>query len=262
MTVALLCTSVNTAVGAAPSLPKPSGSVGLATDTAVPNVAEHFSFVNQAGNPVTLARFKGKTIFMVPLLTLCPDTCPFTSGNVRQLQQRVAAAGAGSRVQFVFFDVDPYRDTPARLRSYAKLVGLTQSDVTFLTLGRAPAPAAGSPTVHHADAAYPVENPVANFFQFQTQKQAEPNPAMVDWMSPYRPLTYDISHSDGFYVVDPRGVLRFVSGNPPHFVGSLNPTLTAFLSADGHYVLTHPYTPGWKPSDAEAALSWVIGKKI
>ncbi len=252
-----------TASAAAQKPKQPAGTVGTATNSVVPKSVANFTFVTQAGAKVSLSSYAGKTIFLLPLLTLCPDTCPFTSANALMVDQQLAANKATGNVEILFFDTDPYRDTPGRLSTYEKLVGLNKyPNVEFLTEVPTAAPVSGTPTPTNADAAYPAENTFANFFGMQVQKVTEGKPASIDWQAPHEKLTYDISHSDGFFVIDAAGALRFVSGNPPHFKGTLNSSLRAFLGADGAYALRHPYTPGWKPGDAEAAISWVLGRSV
>ena len=108
--------------GAATTFPQPPSKVGVATSTALPAAVRDAKFVDQNGTPETLGALKGKTVFVVPLLTLCGDTCPFTSGNLLQLQSRIDAAKV-SNVKVIAIDVDPYRDTRDRIAAYAKLIG-------------------------------------------------------------------------------------------------------------------------------------------
>jgi hypothetical protein len=89
-------------------------------------------------------------------------------------------------------------------------------------------------------------------------RTAEGSPAGVDWWTK-KTLTYDISHSDGFFIIDKSGTFRFASGNPPQFRGSLEKTLSKFLSEDGLYTLHHPTAGGWTPKQARGALSYVAG---
>lgn len=105
-------------VAAATTYAQPPAKVGVATNTPLPVSVKTAKFVNQYGTPETLGSLKGKTVFLVPLLTLCGDTCPFTSGNLLQLQSTIDAAKA-SNVEIVSIDVDPYRDTEARIAAYA-----------------------------------------------------------------------------------------------------------------------------------------------
>ena len=76
---------------------------------------------NQHGEKTSLGAFRGKTVVLVPFLTLCADICPFTTGILLQVEKALKAAHATSKVEIVELSVDPHRDTVARLAAYAKL---------------------------------------------------------------------------------------------------------------------------------------------
>jgi cytochrome oxidase Cu insertion factor (SCO1/SenC/PrrC family) len=119
--------------------PLPSPSVGFAFTKAVSDTVSHFPLVDQTGRSVSLSTWKGQEIFIVPFLALCQDTCPFTSGNVLQLESQLGAHRKNVRI--VLFDVDPYRDTPARLAAYSKLIGTNKySNLSYVTYANSAAP--------------------------------------------------------------------------------------------------------------------------
>ena len=194
----------------------------------------------QSGRNITLTSLRGRTVMLVPFLSLCQDVCPLTTGNLQVVQRSVATARQGRRVTIVELSVDPARDSAARLAAYARLNGI------HWTLARAD----------------PAELAVLmRFFGITAERQAEPSPPGQDWLTG-RPLAYDVAHSDGFFILDAKGVERFVSGAEPHATGRLNPTLRRFLSADGIKNLRSPPANGWTPSDALRSLSWVTGSSI
>jgi protein SCO1/2 len=91
-----------------------------------------FSLTDQNGATVTDAQFAGKYRLMYFGYTYCPDVCPVDlqklMAGYRVLEQRDAALAA--RIQPIFISIDPERDTPAVMKSYAaafhpKLIGLT-----------------------------------------------------------------------------------------------------------------------------------------
>ena len=49
--------------------------------------------------------------------TSCPDVCPTTLSDFKQVRQRLGKDA--DRVSFVFITVDPDRDTPERMAKYA-----------------------------------------------------------------------------------------------------------------------------------------------
>lgn len=60
--------------------------------------------------------------------TFCPDVCPVTMVEYRDIIQELGAAA--DRVRFLFVSVDPERDTPERLKEYTErfhpsILGLT-----------------------------------------------------------------------------------------------------------------------------------------
>ena len=189
---------------------------------------------------MSLSDFRGKTVMLVPFLTLCSDICPMTSGNLLQVEHSLEAAHVADKVQIVELSVDPDRDTPARLAAYAQLTGASWELVT------------------ESDAALTA---VSRFFGFTYQKVPQDNPPSVDWWTG-KPLTYDVDHSDGYVLIGPGGRERFSTGAAPDFSGQLNPKLRAFLNDEGRDHLAHPPQPGWTPTDALASLGWTIGQSI
>jgi protein SCO1/2 len=94
---------------------------------SAPTVGGPFTLVNQDGQTVTEADFRGRHMLVFFGYTFCPDVCPTTlqtaSSALDLVEDRAAA------VQPVFITVDPTRDTPAILKEYVahfhpSLVGL------------------------------------------------------------------------------------------------------------------------------------------
>ncbi len=218
----------------------PSPSLGAISDRAVPKAVRTFVLTDQHGQSVDLAAWSGKTILLVPFLTLCTDICPMTTGDLLAVQRSLVADHAASKVQIVELSVDPGRDSPARLAAYAKLTGATWQLVTETpqTLSR-----------------------FAEFFGFVYQQVPEDNPPSIDWWTG-KPLTYDIDHSDGFVVIDPKGIERFVTAAAPNFHGRLNPTLKAFLDDLGRQHLAHPPNPNYTPADILSVLAWSMHEDL
>ncbi len=227
-----------TCSSAAPSAP--SASVGATINRVVPSAIRDLPLTNQAGQSVDLASWQGKTVLLVPFLTLCSDICPMTTGNLLEVERSLHADKALSDVEIVELSVDPGRDTPTRLAAYAKLTGANWQLVTE------------TPTELAT---------IAKFFGFFYQKVPEDNPPDIDWLTG-KPLTYDIDHSDGFVIIDPKGVERFVTDSAPNFHGKLDPTLEKFLSPLGHRHLAHPPNPNWTPANLLQALAWSMHRPL
>ena len=170
-----------------------TGAIGTPVYHAVPAALRRLPLTDQDGRPVTLASWPGRTVMLVPFLSLCQDVCPMTTGNLLQVTNSLRADHAGGEVQIVELSVDPERDTPARLKAYANLTGASWQLVTE------------TPAVLHK---------LAKFFGFYFQKVPEDDPAARDWWTG-KPLTYDVDHSDNYFVIDPSGVERVIQAAAP-----------------------------------------------
>jgi protein SCO1/2 len=75
---------------------------------------------NQNGQPVNLKRdlVSDKIVVMGFVYTTCTTVCPVVSSIMAKVQKQLGAK-VGNEVQIVSITVDPLRDTPARLLSYA-----------------------------------------------------------------------------------------------------------------------------------------------
>jgi protein SCO1/2 len=93
------------------------------------------SFVDQNGQTFNVDQFEGKWSLLFFGYTFCPDICPATLAQLRQLQgQLPEQTRANLRVMLV--SVDPHRDTPEQLKKYldyfdAGFVGLTAEEATL-----------------------------------------------------------------------------------------------------------------------------------
>jgi protein SCO1 len=217
-----------------------SGPYGTAIHAPIPASLLHLPLTDQLGRKVDLASWPGKAVLLVPFLSLCSDICPLTTGNLLQVQQSLRADRAASQVQIVELSVDPARDVPARLAAYAKLTGATWELVT-----ERPAELAA----------------LAKFFHFTYERVPEDTPPSIDWWTG-KPLTYDVQHSDDYFVIDPSGVERVLNNATPDFHGHLNPRLYRFLSAEGRQNLRSPPEPRWTPANVMAALGLVLRRSL
>jgi protein SCO1/2 len=217
-----------------------SGGPGTTIRQPVPTALRHLPLTNQRGRHVDLASWPGKTVLLVPFLTLCQDICPMITGNLLDAERSLRVERAASKVEIVELTVDPGRDIPARLAAYAKL---THSSWELVTTS--PANLAR----------------LAKFFGFSYQKVREASPDTRDWWTG-KPLTYDVDHTDNYFVLDPAGVERVVQAGAPSFHGHLNPRLYKFLDVLGRRHLSHPTQPYWTAADVLHALSVSVGKPL
>lgn len=75
-----------------------------------------FALSDHTGKLRTLADFKGKVVLMFFGFTHCPDICPTTMSEMRQVMDTLG--DEAKRVQVLFVTVDPERDTQALLAQY------------------------------------------------------------------------------------------------------------------------------------------------
>lgn len=127
--------------------------------------ASAFALTDHDGRAVTLESYRGAPVLLFFGYTHCPDVCPLT---LDRLTRALRTAGRGARdVRILLVTLDPARDTPAALKTYAArfgpaVVGLT-GDSASLAKARAgygafiaevPAQPAAAGNAHegHADA--------------------------------------------------------------------------------------------------------------
>jgi len=82
--------------------------------------APSFTLTDQLERPVRSDMFRGKVVVANFIYTSCTDICPLLSTQMQALQERLRRENLlGNQVQLLSFTVDPARDTPAVLRTYA-----------------------------------------------------------------------------------------------------------------------------------------------
>ncbi len=100
--------------------------------SVVQDLAPPFALTDQSGAEVTLESLRGKTLLIDFIYTHCPGPCPILTGRHAQVQRELSPA-LRARVHFVSISLDPERDTPEVLASYAKGRGADTRDWSFLT---------------------------------------------------------------------------------------------------------------------------------
>ena len=91
---------------------------------------------NQDGQPVMVNELKGKWSLLFFGYTFCPDICPTTLAQLRQIKSELPA-DAIDKLQIILVSVDPHRDTPQQLKQYLgyfdpQFIGLTPTSVEEL----------------------------------------------------------------------------------------------------------------------------------
>lgn len=123
------------------------------------------------GKPRTLGEFKGKIVVIFFGYVHCPDVCPTTMAELREVKQLMGADA--DKLQVIFVTLDPERDAPSMLKSYVQ-----GFDPSFIALHGTPEQTAAA----------------AKEFKVFYQKVAGD-----------KPDNYTLDHTAGAYVIDTEG---------------------------------------------------------
>lgn len=144
------------------------------TDLTGASYGRDLKLTDHTGQARSLADFRGKVVTIFFGFTRCPDVCPTTLAEMRDVLTRLGADA--ERVQVLFVTVDPERDSQEVLGRY-----VTAFHPSFVAL--------------RGDAAQTAA--VAKEFKVFFEKRAGSSAE-----------NYTIDHTAGTYVVDPQGRLR------------------------------------------------------
>lgn len=87
---------------------------------------------NQEGHNLILKSFQGKPVVLTMFYSSCTYACPLLVNDMQRIENSLPA-DKKNNYQFVLVSIDPERDTPAKLKTYAKEHGLDLSRWTLLT---------------------------------------------------------------------------------------------------------------------------------
>jgi protein SCO1/2 len=144
-----------------------------------PKELAEFTLTNQDGQPLSLSDLRGKPVLLFFGFTHCPDICPATLAQFRQVKRDLGERGGD--VDFVFISVDGSRDTPEAVKAYVEqfdpeFVGLTGSEDEVRAIG-------------------------GDFFVFFNRAQTEGTPSAAG---------YSVDHTTFTYLIDAGGSLRTI----------------------------------------------------
>ena len=94
--------------------------------------APELGLLDQDGRRVAWADLAGRSVLVDFVYTSCPGPCPILTGVHAEVQRRLPAA-LRERVRFVSLTLDPERDTPEALRTYARARGADLATWSFLS---------------------------------------------------------------------------------------------------------------------------------
>lgn len=124
---ALACLGLATVFGMTGcDLSKPTFSSSSKDVTGSP-YGRDFRVTDQDGKAEALSDFRGKVVMLVFGYTQCPDVCPTVLARAAEVREKLGPDA--SRLQVIFFTVDPERDTPSRLRTY-----VSSFDLSFIAI--------------------------------------------------------------------------------------------------------------------------------
>jgi protein SCO1/2 len=90
--------------------------------------ADDFTLTDTEGRPYQFSNREGKITLLFWGYTSCPDVCPVTLSEAKQLI--LGLGDEAEQVEFLFITVDPERDTPEVLQKYTAAF---HPDITGLT---------------------------------------------------------------------------------------------------------------------------------
>jgi cytochrome c biogenesis protein CcmG/thiol:disulfide interchange protein DsbE len=208
--------------------------LGASLDRKVPSIRLR----SARGGSTSLNALRGNWIVLAPTTTLCHEVCPVTTGALLDLRSRLRAGGLAHRVSLVAVSVDPWRDTPFRLRAYRRLTGARLRTWT------------GSVERMHR---------FWRFFGVHFQRVPQGRPAEIDWMTD-KPERFDVEHTDGLFLLGPGGRERAAITGPPQLRGRLDGRLRRLLDAGGQESLDRPKA-GWDVGGVVADLRRLTGTR-
>lgn len=142
--------------------------------TGIQEYGSDFHLTDHTGKARTLSDFRGKVVTLFFGYTHCPDVCPTTLSDMRQVMDKLGKDS--ERVQVLFVTLDPGRDTPELLARYVPAF-----HTSFLGL------------YGNNEITAKTAKDFKIFFQLQPGKSPE---------------TYTVDHTAGTLVFDPQGRLR------------------------------------------------------
>lgn len=221
---------------ASAELPAP---LAIGTELQKPRPVASVPLIDAEGKPVSLSQWRGKWVILAPSMTLCHEVCPMTTGALMELVNDVRLAGLSQQVVIAEATVDPWRDSPFRLRAYQKLTGadfqmLTGTQSEILRLWK--------------------------FFGVYYVRVPQSKPPDIDWLN-HKPETFDVQHTDALFFIDPAGQERIVDEGMPELGGRLSPVLKSLLSDQGLQNLGHPQLP-WTAAEALDDLYFLMNRNV
>ncbi len=96
-----------------------------------------FQLTDHNGNAFRLSETKGNLVLLFFGYTYCPDVCPITLAEFKQIRESLGKQA--DKVRFIFITVDPQRDSPQVLAKHLRnfdpnIIGLTGEEEELATV--------------------------------------------------------------------------------------------------------------------------------
>lgn len=111
-------------VSASPFDANPAANIGQQL-TRINDVPPTLALVDQAGDTVTLDRYRGRAVLVTFAFAHCETVCPLVVHDVLSARDKLATTDPERTPAVIVVTLDPYRDTPSRLPAIAKQWGLS-----------------------------------------------------------------------------------------------------------------------------------------
>jgi protein SCO1/2 len=157
-----------------------------------------FSLVDEDAKPVHRDDLLGKVWIADFVFTSCADACPRMQAKMKSLQERLMPLNQGGSVGLLSVSVDPERDTPERLRQYAKAFGQRKGQWRYLTGDQREVERTVVKGFHIAMARFPSG----------TAEAGRPAEAAAASSGDAHLEAFDIMHGEKFVLVDRMGRIR------------------------------------------------------
>lgn len=156
-----------------------------ATELTNPRPIPSFKLISETGKPFSNKDLRGHWSLVFFGFTNCPNICPVTMGQLKQLYQLLPQTNV-KQPEMVFVSIDPERDTPQRVQEYVK---------TF------------NPNFHGATGDPKVIAKLTKALGIVNMKMA-PNGQST------KQASYGISHSDAIVLINPNGQVQAFFSDP------------------------------------------------
>ncbi len=116
-------------VGACNYAPEPNGAYDAANSA---DCLPAISLIDQNGNRVSLASFRGTPVLVDFIYTSCPGPCSMLTSKLVGVAKDLGPK-LGSQVRMISITIDPEHDTPKKLKEYAQRLDAERAGWLFLT---------------------------------------------------------------------------------------------------------------------------------